>query len=187
MGDIYTLGAGLQIKDGVCRKISVIPTIREGQEYDLSQLTEIQESQKDGLSELWQHVQKGFLLSVCQDNFDIAKVRHISDILENYSQEIKKTLDDIASQLKLELNNVADGAKDPYKPDFIDVAISGVIDGKLTGSLYVSRALPTNDDDLKDIGNVSPPFQEDKNIQQNDLANENPNDFLVTTNELTVL
>ena len=162
MGKIYQVGEGLQMQDGVFRKFVVIPTVREGQTYSLDQLTDVDmQDGSNGLSELWKHIQKGFALSVCESKFDMNRVPQICQILDECSSEIQVTLNNIANKLKDELNQVASEARDPYKPEFLNVHIDGFKDGKLSGELYVSRALPVNEEDMQRLSNSSSPVAQD--------------------------
>lgn len=155
---IHNIGQYMQMKNGIFKK--VIPTLREGQEYPLTDINPTIENNQSETPTFWQHIEKAFLLSQDGSKFSTSTMRTLGDKIDGYSDRVKAILAEVEDQLSNDLTALFNEARDPYKPEVTGIKIAGFKDGKLFGTIGLDRALPVNDADLK--LNRTVPFAEDE-------------------------
>ena len=147
------------MQNGVFRK--VIPTVREGQEYNLSDINP-KVANAESLTDFWQHIEKAFKLSASESAFSTSDITSIGKKIELLSERIQDLCKEIESDLSKDLTTFFAKTRDPYKPEVTGVRIDGFKDGQLFGVVGLDRALPKNDDDLNQFGQSTVPFQENE-------------------------
>lgn len=153
---IHQFTENLQMQDGVFRK--VIPTIRDGQEYPLSDLNPKIDANTAAPTTLFQHVEKSFVLSKKESAISTSEITGIGKKINDYTARIRQTLQDIGLELSDDLTNLFNKAEDPYKIEITGIKIEGFKDGELFGVIGLDRALPKNEADLQNLSSFTVPF-----------------------------
>jgi hypothetical protein len=152
---VYQLGEYLQMVDGAFRK--VIPTVREGQAYNLEELNPIVTAEGVATQQIfWDHVRVTFQLSSKESKFSDADRLKIADTVQDGNNRIKAILDEVSETLKEQINSVTHKASDAYRANIMDVAITGFQDGSMRGDFFAERSLLKNESDAHLLNSSTP-------------------------------